>query len=90
MDISSLIRYQVAHPAEQISEINTCFQTSIDVAREIDLKILLKESPSKLLVDKTIDIFIGSGSFESAYNNGVDILLKHSQFINNARLKKSI
>ncbi|CAK1720218.1 conserved hypothetical protein [Vibrio crassostreae] len=88
MDISSLIRYQVAHSAEQIAEINTYFQTSIDGAREPDLKKLLKESPSKLLVDKAIDAFVGSGSFASAYNNGVDILLKHSQFITDARLQQ--
>jgi hypothetical protein len=88
MDIRSLIKYQVANTAEKIAEINPYFQASIDGVTEQELKTLLKESPSELLVDKAIDIFIESGGFAVAYSNGVNILLKYSGFITDDKLTR--
>ncbi|HDY7911383.1 TPA: hypothetical protein RQK42_000507 [Vibrio vulnificus] len=88
MDVHSLIEYNVTRSAEQIAEINTYFQSAIDSASVPDIRKLLSESPSKILTDQAIEVFVTSGSFASAYSNGVDILLKHSQFLTDITLQR--
>jgi hypothetical protein len=88
METDDLIASQIVPAAEEIDELNTYLQSAIQGSREADLKKLLKAFPSKLLVDRAVEIFIGSGSFASAYKNGIDYLLEHSQFLNDAQLQR--
>lgn len=88
METDDLIASQIVPAAEGIDELNTYLQSAIQDPFEADLKKLLKAFPSKLLVDRAVEIFIGSGSFASAYRNGIDYLLKHSQFLNDAQLQR--
>lgn len=87
MDVTSLIEYRLTRTSENIKDIESYFVSAISGKTDDELKKLVKESPSFLLVNKAINIFVESGSFATAYNNGVNILLKHGEFIDDEGLK---
>ena len=86
MGVSEIIKYQATHAAEFISEINGYLQSSINDIEGEELKMLLKEAPSVVLIDKAINLFVESDSFSSAYNNGVHILLNYADYITDIKL----
>lgn len=87
MDAYALVKYRVTSASEKIHDIKEYFYLSIEDKDSDDLLDLIKGSPSILLIDKAIDIFINSGSFTSAYRNGVDVLLKYADWITVEHLK---
>ncbi len=87
MEVTSLIEYRLTKASENIEDVKSYFISAIAGKTDDELKKLVKESPSPLLVNKAINIFVESGSFASAYNNGVNILLHHGEFIDDDGLK---
>lgn len=87
MEVTSLIEYRLTKASENIEDVKSYFISAIAGKTDDELKKLVQESPSPLLVNKAINIFVESGSFASAYNNGVNILLHHGEFIDDDGLK---
>lgn len=88
MNVSELIKYHVAVTADSIPEIDVYLKSSIQDMTDESLKRLLKESPSSVLREKAINVFVESWSFASAYKNGVEILLKYSAYLTDCDLQK--
>lgn len=88
MEVGELVSYRVSTTASIIPSLNEHFQNSIIDLNRNDLKTLLKDSPAEALVDKAIEFFVTSGSFDSAYSNGTQVLLKYADFINDKKLSE--
>lgn len=87
LDIADIIELQLVKPAEKINEIRNFFNAWFENASEQDAYKLVKASHSKLLLDKAIEIFITSSSFRGAESNGLNILLKYSDFLDDGKLQ---
>ena len=88
MEVGELVSYRVSTTASIIPSLNEHFQNSIIDLNRNDLKTLLKDSPAEALVDKAIEFFVTSGSFDSDYSNGTQVLLKYADFINDKKLSE--
>ena len=88
MDARELVVYRVSATTSIIPSLDPHFQSSIIALKRNDLKVLLQDSPAEALVDKAIEFFVTSGSFDSAYSNGTQVLLKYAEFINDQNLSK--
>ncbi|MBN3344203.1 hypothetical protein H5A44_17445 [Pectobacterium brasiliense] len=87
LEIADIIELQLVKSAEKIDEIRNFFNSWFENANEQDAYNLVKSSHSKLLLDKAIEIFITSSSFRGAESNGLNILLKYSDFLDDAKLQ---
>ena len=75
-----LNKYWVPKLASVNSQINEIFQSHIADFDQSETENLLKGYPTLSLKDLAIKIFIKSGNFDSAYNNGIHFLAPHSKF----------
>ncbi|PKG55245.1 hypothetical protein [Shewanella sp. GutDb-MelDb] len=86
MSVKELVLYRVSSVASAIPSVEVYFQSSIDDIKWVDSSILLSGSPSVTLLEQAIEFFVKSGSFDSAYSNGVNILLKYAGFLDDEKL----
>lgn len=87
LEIADIIELQLVKSAEKIYEIRNFFNSWFENASEQDAYKLVKSSHSKLLLDKAIEIFTTSSSFRGVESNGLNILLKYSDFLDDAKLQ---
>ena len=86
MGVSELVGYGVSFTASIIPSLDPHFQNSIVGLKRNELKVLLQDSPAEALLDKAIEFFVTSGSFDSAYSNGTQVLLKYAKFLDDQKL----
>lgn len=86
MSVKELVLYRVSSVASAMPNVDVYFQSSIKNIQRVDLYELLKGSPSVNLLEHAIGVFVGSGSYDAAYSNGVNILLKYAEFLDDKKL----
>lgn len=87
MDIEKMLRYQVTDLANKINDVNHIFLKAIKKENFDSISKLLKSTPYPSLKNEAINYFVDSGSFASAYSNGMNILIPYSKFIVDNDLK---
>ncbi|RXE87251.1 hypothetical protein DRB05_08125 [Pseudoalteromonas sp. A757] len=88
MDFEGLLFYGVPELASKISLINDKFQVIIGADGFSNTYELLKSAPNISLKDQALKYFCDSGSFNSAYTNGINILIPYAQFITDKDLEQ--
>lgn len=87
MDTDNLLKYDVPSLASKNHKIFDIFNKLISDKNFGDIYKLLSNSPCKALKDLSCEYFINSRSFASAYNNGINVLLPVSEFLNDGDLE---
>ncbi len=87
MNLEKMLRYQVTDLASKIPEINSIFLKTIKKDDFDSIYKLLKSTPYLFLKNEAISYFVKSGSFASAYSNGMNILIPYSKFLEYNDLK---
>lgn len=89
MEVKHLVFYRISTTASVIPSLNTHLKTALNKLTRAELKVVLQDSPAESLVDVAIDFFVTSGSFNSAYANGTQVLLNYVEFLTDERLSKT-
>ncbi|WMS92920.1 hypothetical protein [Pseudoalteromonas sp. HL-AS1] len=87
MDLETMLHYQVTDLADKIHAVNLLFLRAIKKDSFDSIAKLLKSTPYPSLKNEAINYFVKSGSFASAYSNGMNILLPYSRFMEENDLK---
>ena len=87
MNSQDLIRFKVAELASNVPEIDAIFRRLVKDENFKGLSDLLKSVSHEALKEDAIKSFITSGSFDSAYSNGINILLPHARFFDDSDLE---
>lgn len=87
MDIDELIKYRLCRLASIISPIESVLQRRVGSLNEGDVRKLLRATPEKTLKKYAIEIFVESGSFEAAYQNGIIYIVPFGEYLDKDDLK---
>ncbi|WP_420209466.1 hypothetical protein [Candidatus Electronema sp. JC] len=87
MSGKDLNKYSVPKLASMNLKINDMMQSRINNFNQNNLKELLEGIDSSTLKEIAIRLFMTSGSFDSAYKNGVDFLLPHIKYFENSDIE---
>lgn len=87
MDSEKLTHYQVVDLAEKIQHISKVLHKTINADEFDSIPKLLKSAPYSSLTNQAIEYFVKSGSFASAYSNGMNIMVPYVKFLQENDLK---
>lgn len=87
MNVEELSNYRVLQLASINSSIEKAVISIIEKYDSNKIYNLIKISPSLLLKKHAIDKFINSSSFNSAYKNGIELIIPHAGFFNDCDLE---
>lgn len=82
-----IIDYKAIDILSIMPELQTPLELNIAEMGDAGVKKLCKEYPSIITLASAIEIFVNSGSFASAYSNGVNYLIPHANYIRNDDLE---
>jgi len=82
MSVEEMISFRIVKVASIISDINSVFQQRIKNIDSHDMRKILENTATNVTKNQAIKVFISSGSFDSAYQNGIKSLLPHAEFFN--------
>jgi len=81
LDIEDLIGYRLLKLASINANINSVLQARFETFDSKERRKILETTPLSIMKIHVIKLFVESGSFDSAHNYGVDILVPHGEFL---------
>jgi len=81
LTIQEIVDYKTIDILSIIPELQTPLELNVAKMGDAGVKKLCEEYPSIITLASAIEIFVNSGSFASAYSNGVNYLIPHANFI---------
>ena len=87
MDAKELIKYRMTSLAGKIPYIKDHFILRIAKLEKHELLELIKFKPSPIFTSQAITLFSQSGSFDSAYSRGINIIVPHGVYLADSELE---